>query len=420
MRLFAHDCGQFLPDCANFGVVLPEHAELHRVTDRRTVFQPIDAATHIGESLVEQLLELLLHPLPCFPALRHHQHLAQVQIGRLHVERQVESRRTVANKAGHRRNVRIALEQAFQLLDLALTRLERGSLRHPQVHDEFGPVRRGKELLGYCLEQQQRADKRGERDAEHPHALLQAEVDKAAEPDIEAALVDRVLVMRRVRMLLQELEADVWRKEDGHDPGQHQRNTDHLEQGVHIFARSRLRKADRKKTRRRDQRAGKHRESGGCVGVCGSAELVPALLQLQRHHFDGNDGVVHQQSERNDQRAQRDALQLNAHHVHRQEGHGQHERDAERDDQSGAQAQREEADDEHNDHSLGQTLLELEYGMLDDTRLVADRVDLHAHRQVGLDVLDRFIQPCAKPNHVAALAHAHRQSDRLIAVEAHP
>ncbi|MNT33452.1 hypothetical protein D3C72_1693810 [compost metagenome] len=155
MRLFAHDCRQFLPDCANFGVVLPEHAELHRVTDRRTVLKSIDAAPHIGEFLVEQLLELLLHPLPCFAALRHHQHLAQIQIGRLHVEGQVESRRTVANKAGHCRNVRIALEQAFQLLDLALTRLERRSLRHPQVNNQFGPVGRRKELLGYCLEQQQ-------------------------------------------------------------------------------------------------------------------------------------------------------------------------------------------------------------------------------------------------------------------------
>ncbi len=73
-------------------------------------------------------------------------------------------------------------------------------------------------MLGYCLEQHQCAHECSERDADHPHAMLQAEIDEVAKLDIEAALVDRILIMRPVRMLLQQLEADVRCKEDGHDP----------------------------------------------------------------------------------------------------------------------------------------------------------------------------------------------------------
>ncbi len=39
---------------------------------------------------------------------------------------------------------------------------------------------------------------------------------------------------------------------------------------------------------------------------------VPALLHLHHHHLDGDDGVVDQQAERDDQRAERDAVQVDA------------------------------------------------------------------------------------------------------------
>ena len=55
---------------------------------------------------------------------------------------------------------------------------------------------------------------------------------------------------------------------------------------------------------------------GGGVGEGRGFDLVVALLHLGDHHLDGDHGVVDQQAERDDQRAERDALQRDAGELH--------------------------------------------------------------------------------------------------------
>ena len=77
----------------------------------------------------------------------------------------------------------------------------------------------------------------------------------------------------------------------------------------------------------RDQRAGEHRKGGRGVGEGGGVLLVVAVLQPRHHRLDRDHGVVDQQAERDDQRAERDALQVDAEEPHDHEHRGQHERD---------------------------------------------------------------------------------------------
>jgi hypothetical protein len=60
--------------------------------------------------------------------------------------------------------------------------------------------------------------------------------------------------------------------------------------------------------------------------------------------------------------AQRNALQVDAHPAHPGEGHRQHQRDAQCDDDAGPPAERQEVDDEHDDHRLEQRAGELSDG----------------------------------------------------------
>ena len=62
--------------------------------------------------------------------------------------------------------------------------------------------------------------------------------------------------------------------------------------------------ADGHEARRGDQRAGQHREGSRGVRKGRRAHLVHALLELGDHHLDGDHGVIDQQAERDDERAE--------------------------------------------------------------------------------------------------------------------
>ena len=83
---------------------------------------------------------------------------------------------------------------------------------------------------------------------------------------------------------------------------------------------------------------------------------------------------------------------------------GQHQRDGDRHDQAGAQAQAHEADHQDDGHRLEQRLGEAADRLLDDRGLVGDQVHADADRQVGLDLPHALVRS-ASPNSsdVAAL-----------------
>jgi len=125
------------------------------------------------------------------------------------------------------------------------------------------------------------------------------------------------------------------------------------------------------------------------------------------------------QAEAEHERAERDLVQADPEMVHRGERHRQHERNRHRDDEAAAQAEREEADQQHDHHRLGQRAHELADRTADRSRLVGHLVQVEADRQGGSNPGGGGFEIMPERDDVAAGTHRHGDSDRLDATEAH-
>ena len=97
---------------------------------------------------------------------------------------------------------------------------------------------------------------------------------------------------------------------------------------------------------------------------------------------------------------------------------GQHQRDRQRHDRAGANAEAEQADAQHDGNGLPQGLHEFVDCVLDGQRLVGDQHGLDADRQVLRDSRHGFGDVVSKGHDVAALAHGDGDADALLAVDA--
>ena len=103
------------------------------------------------------------------------------------------------------------------------------------------------------------------------------------------------------------------RREDHRDePGHDQRDADDGEEREGVFAGRAGREADRHEAGDRDQRAGEHGHGVVCEGEGRRLLLVVAGGQPRDHGVGRGHRVVDQQRERDDQRAERDALHVDA------------------------------------------------------------------------------------------------------------
>jgi hypothetical protein len=138
---------------------------------------------------------------------------------------------------------------------------------------------------------------------------------------------------------------------------------------------------------------------------------------MRHHHFDGDHGVVDQQAEGDDERAQRNPLKVDAVKLHRHEHRGEHQRDRERDHGTRAQAQADQTDTEYDGDGFPERLHELVHGILDGDRLVGDEGGFDADRQVRRDLRHRCRDVVPERQDVAARAHRDGDSDPLFAVD---
>ena len=180
-----------------------------------------------------------------------------------------------------------------------------------------------------------------------------------------------------------------------------------------------LREADRHEGGDGDQRAGQPRHRGRGVGIGGRFNAVPAFFHLHDHHLDRDNAVVHQQAERDDQRAERDALQVPAHRQHHEGDDAEHDRHGQPDDDPRAPAEAEQADREHNGERFQQRAFELPDGFGDDGRLIGDALELDAVGQFGLQLGDRALDRLAEVDDVAVVGHRDAEHQHLLSVVAH-
>ena len=213
--------------------------------------------------------------------------------------------------------------------------------------------------------------------------------------------------------------AEERRDHDGDDPAEEERDADDGEEGGAELARHALGEGDGDEARAGDEGACEH---GFCrlgKGVAGGVKAGLAALELDAHHLDGDDGVVDEQSEGDDECTEGDLVQVDAEGVHADECACEDERDAARDNEPGAQSEREEADGENDDDGDGQRLDKVVDGVLYDGGLVRYLVQLHAEREVLSELCGEFLEVLAEREDVAAVLHGDGDADGGCAVIQH-
>ncbi|MNS64497.1 hypothetical protein D3C72_976280 [compost metagenome] len=180
-----------------------------------------------------------------------------------------------------------------------------------------------------------------------------------------------------------------------------------------------MRGGDRQEPGSSDQRAGEHRERSAGPGIARGFDPVEALLHFDRHHFHGDDRVVHQQAQRQHQCAKGNLVQADAEVIHAGERHRQHQRNRQGDHHAGAHAEGEEAHQQHNRQCFHQHLNELANTGFHRRGLIGNLAQLHAGRKVFLDAGEFDFQRFAQHQDVATILHGHGQTDRILRHEAH-
>ena len=249
--------------------------------------------------------------------------------------------------------------------------------------------------------------------------MSQAPGQDLAEEDVEPALVQRFRLRPLGNLGLDQVIAEERRHHDRYDPRQDQGRRNDREQIFTKFRRRPIGKGDGDEAGASDERPRQH-GLGCCLeGIAGRIDAVHALLQLDGHHFDGNDGVVDEEAQGDDEGPQGDFMQVDAGYFHDAEDAGQDQRDTESDDQARPQSQAEEADDEDDDDSFAQGIGKIADRLFDDLRLVRYLVDFHACRQIGFDAFLQFLQVFTELQVIAAALHGQGDADGRFAVVEH-
>ena len=339
--------------------------------------------------------------------------LGERRIGQLGVEREVEARRAGADEAVDRARLGMAAKIRLDPRHDLLGRAYAGAARHVDFDQQLGPVGRREELLGNHRHQQHCGEEeRPQRDQGHGPALVNTPRDPFAQPLIARRGVNRIVPAGDRGNRWQQLHPKVGREIDRDQPRDDQREADDPEDIAGIFACARLREANRQKADDGDDCAGQHRRSSGSPGEgCGLGPAQP-LFHFDDHHLDCDDRIVDQQPKAEDQRAERNSVEIAARHQHDHEHRGKRQRDRCCDDDANPEAERDQADDHHHTERDRELQHEFAVGFGNVVRLVRDLGHGQAEWQASLDRACGFGQVCSELAAVPPLAHDYAQDQR--------
>ena len=227
-----------------------------------------------------------------------------------------------------------------------------------------------------------------------------------------------LLTMMTGNLGLQDRNPEQGREQHGDDPRHDQRHRDHHEQGEGEFTGVAGVETDRDEPGDGHQRPGEHRKGGRRVDVGRRLLEAIANFQTRHHHFDSDHCVIDQKAKRNDQCAERNTLQRNSGIRHDDEGDREHQRDRDRNDETGPKSKAEKADSENNNYRLEKRFRESRYSLLDDHWLIRHQMDPNPDRQVGQDLRHFLLQGLAELQEVCTCFHPDRECDGWLAVEA--
>src|SRR4030095_9578718 len=143
--------------------------------------------------------------------------------------------------------------------------------------------------------------------------------DKLAKPLVSRGGIDSRMASFYGFDLRQKFYPKIWRENHGHDPRGDQRESDNPEDVSGIFSRRRTRKTHGQKPDYGYQRPGEHWRGGVAPGISRGLDAIHSLLHLHHHGLDGDDGIVHQEPQRDNERSQCDSIKnpIRDHHDHK-------------------------------------------------------------------------------------------------------
>ncbi len=194
MWILPHHVGDFAGDPAHRRNVGTGHAELHRITDRRAVFQAQHACAQFAEIVIEQREQIGAQFFAVFEIFRQQHEFREARLRQLLIERQIKTRCAGADVADVVFELWTLRQPRFELLGLLLRRRERRTFRQLQIDQQLEPRRIGKKLLLDETEADDRHHEQQHGRCDHGFAMIDAPADQSAKTVVETRVVRIVIV----------------------------------------------------------------------------------------------------------------------------------------------------------------------------------------------------------------------------------
>ena len=203
------------------------------------------------------------------------------------------------------------------------------------------------------------------------------------------------------------------------NPGKEQGRTNDPEKGIRIFRDLPFRQAYGDKAGRCNQGARQHGGSTGLVGPFCRFHTAASVFQLHLHHFDNDDGIIHQKPQRYDEGPKGYDMKVDAPPFHEEEGSAHHHRDAHGQHHAAPKAQGQETHRHDDDEGFDEGFREFSNGVIDHLRLVRHQVHVHACREFRFHIVHSGLEVLSQGEVIAAICHGHGDADGRLAVEVH-
>ena len=306
----------------------------------------------------------------------------------------------------------------LELLDRGGRRLDAGAFRQADLHQHFGAVGCREELL-FERAHPDAGKREGDANDTDGHELVaHGKGDKPSQTPIVGCVVYRVVTAFDRFDRGQQLDAKIGREDHRDDPGDDEGEPHDPEDVAGVFAGRRAREAHGQEPGDRHERSRQHRRRRVAPRIGRRLDAVHALFHFHHHHLDGDDGVVDEKAEREDEGAERDAVEEPAGFQHDEEHDGKRQRHGSRHDDADAPAEAEQAHQQHHAERHGEFHHELVDRMRDVDGLIGHLGERHAERQGLGDRRGSLFQSLAEFQTIPALLHHHSEHDGWLALMA--
>src|SRR5438876_3789 len=345
VRIVAYDFFDTASDFPKFFRLRPHHPKSNwegRVGSKYQLSRP--NPRFLRQAVGGRLAQAQFETIPCLHILGQNHNFGEGGIGQLRVVGKEKPWSTRSDIGCHDFRFGLLRQPVFDLFCRCAGRLDAGAQWKLDLNQQFWPVRVWKKLFLHDSHPSARHYKRPHYNAGYRIFFPHAPTDKTAKPLVSRSGIDPRMASFYGFDLGKKFYPQIWRENHRYDPRGNQRESDNPEDVSGIFSRGRTRKADRQKPDYGYQRPGKHWRCGVAPGISRGSDAIHSLFHLHHHGFNSDDGIIHQEPQRDDERSQCDSIKnpIRDHHDHKYRA--QCQRDCRHHDDSNSPPQAQQAD----------------------------------------------------------------------------